>query len=169
MTPELTGASADSEPQDDAAAAAKSSAMMKSLLASLRQTRAEADVEANVMGFLGAFFQDLPFPAYIKSVLPNGSTRMARINTQFEQALGIQADLYFGRSDAEVFGAEHVTASIETDTACITTGAPVASSPTFWNAYAGEHQTWNGVKWPIYANGKIIGICGMSTLVESKK
>ena len=140
---------------------------MKLLIDSLKQARTHADAEVNQLGFLGAFFQDMPFPAYIKVIQVNGDHRMVRVNSAFERVMGVSASEYFARTDAEAISPLFSEYSLSTDMECIRTGLPVESNPIFFNPHTGQQQSWSGMKWPIYKDGRVVGVCGISTLVEA--
>jgi hypothetical protein len=141
--------------------------VLQSLIESLRRTRAEADAEANVVGFLGEFFHHLPFPAYIKAIQPDGRFRLVRVNRAFEAAMGVEAQACLARTDEEVMDAEYASLEAGADQACIAERGPVSFRPSFFNRHHQDRQTWNGVKWPVYANGRVAAICGLSTVVET--
>lgn len=148
------------------AGAEKRATVMQSLLDTLKQQQAEAAVEADQLGFLGASFDACPFPMWIKSIQPDGTFRMARVNRAFEQLVGVSGATYFAKTDDEVWGADIAKASHETDVLALKTGHTVESSPIIPDPQTGQRFQWRGVKWPIYIRGAIVGVAGMSTRNE---
>lgn len=139
---------------------------MKSLIETLKSQQAASAAEADQLGFLGAFFDACPFPLWIKSVQPDGSFRMARVNRAFEQQVGVSGATYFAKTDIEIWGEEVGAASIATDVLALKTGHTVESAPIVPDPVTGKRYQWRGVKWPIYVRGQIAGIAGMSTRNE---
>lgn len=145
----------------------QASSVMQSLIDTLRQQQSAQQAEVDQLGFLGAGFDCCPFPMWIKSIQPDGSYRMARVNRAFENQTGISGATYFAKTDVEIWGDEVGVISEVADREAHASGHPVECIPqTIPDPQSGKLYQWCGIRWPIYVRGKIAGIAGMSTRNE---
>lgn len=141
--------------------------VMKSLIETLKAQQDAAATEADALGFLGAAFDCCPFPMWIKSIQPDGSYRMARVNKAFEAQTGVAGATYFAKTDVEIWGKQIGELSEVTDREVHAKGVPVECIPQkIPDPETGKLYEWCGIRWPIYVRGVLRGIAGMSTREE---
>ena len=106
-------------------------------------------------------FLQMPFPAWLKYLAPDGkSFRMGPINQAYEIAY-FEADAYFGQPDSSLWKhTEPETFGIN-DRRVVKERHAIRVIERIVNPKTGDLEDLDVIKWPVSVGGKIIGVAGM--------
>lgn len=155
----------------DTTAKKDNGASIRMLLHEMRNAAQCCNAEVDAFALMGAFFEYLPIPAWIKTRNLDGTWTMLRVNHAFSAVTGITVAAYVGadpqRYWLNVATEEALQASEAWDDKVLATGGAVAGEVDIPDRRdPSKLMRWDGYKWPILKDGRNVAICGIAQVYE---
>lgn len=146
-------------------------ASLRMLLHEMRNAAQCCQAEIDAFALMGAFFEYLPQAAWIKTRRADGAWMMLRINHAFTDATGITQAAYMGADPLLYWESVGSPAAMidadEWDAQVMRQHRGVAASLVLPDRRdPSKRMLWQGFKWPILKEGKVVAICGVADVSE---